>query len=50
VIETWVYTTTFSLRLFIAHLPEIVVQALLYGYLLLAWERRAVQPADGAAP
>ena len=39
-IETWVYTTTFHLRLFLAHLPEIVVQTLLYGYLLLAWERR----------
>jgi hypothetical protein len=39
-IETWVYSTTFHLGLFLAHLPEIVVQTLLYGYLLLAWERR----------
>lgn len=42
-IETWVYSTTFHLGLYLAHLPEIVLQALLYGYLLLAWERRAEQ-------
>jgi hypothetical protein len=40
VIEDWVYSTTFHLGLFSAHLPEIVVQTILYGYLLLAWERR----------
>ena len=40
VIEGWVYTTTFHAGLFLAHLPEVVVQTLLYGYLLLAWERR----------
>jgi hypothetical protein len=40
VIEDWVYSTTFHLRLFMAHLPEIVLQTLVYGYLLLAWERR----------
>lgn len=39
-IEDWVYTTTFHLGLFMAHLPEIVLQTLAYGYLLLAWERR----------
>jgi hypothetical protein len=39
-IEVWVYTTGFNLRLFLAHLPEIVLQSLLFGYLLLAWERR----------
>jgi len=39
-IETWVYTTIFHPGLFFAHLPEVVVQTLLYGYLLLAWERR----------
>lgn len=39
-IETWVYTTTFYFGLFMAHLPEIVVQTVMYGYLLLAWERR----------
>ena len=41
VMEDWVYTTTFHAGLFLAHLPEIVLQALAYGYLLLAWERRA---------
>lgn len=40
VIEDWVYTTTFHAGLFLAHLPEVIVQTLLYGYLLLAWERR----------
>lgn len=39
-IEAWVYSTTFHLGLFLAHLPEIVLQTILYGYLLLAWERR----------
>jgi hypothetical protein len=34
-----VYSTTFHSGLFLAHLPEIVLQTLLYGYLLLAWER-----------
>lgn len=38
-IEDWVYSTTFHLGLFMAHLPEIVLQTLAYGYLLLAWER-----------
>jgi hypothetical protein len=46
-IETWVYTTTFYIGLFLAHLPEIVVQSLLYSYLLLAWERRAERRAGG---
>jgi hypothetical protein len=40
VIEDWVYSTTFHAGLFFAHLPEVIVQTLLYGYLLLAWERR----------
>ena len=40
VIEDLLYTTTFHAGLFFAHLPEVVVQVLLYGYLLLAWERR----------
>jgi hypothetical protein len=44
VIEDWVYTTTFHARLFFAHLPEVIVQTLLYGYLLLAWERRRERP------
>ncbi|HJW44811.1 MAG TPA: hypothetical protein VJ463_10165 [Geothrix sp.] len=49
-IEVWVYTTGFNLRLFLAHLPEIVIQSLLFGYLLLAWERRAsAKHSDGAS-
>ena len=40
VIEDWVYSTTFHAGLFFAHLPEVVLQTLLYGYLLLRWERR----------
>ena len=40
VIEDWVYSTTFHFPLFMAHLPEVVLQTLVYGYLLLAWERR----------
>jgi hypothetical protein len=39
-IETWLYTTGFNPKLFFAHLPEIVIQTVLFGYLLLAWERR----------
>jgi hypothetical protein len=41
VVEEAVYRTTFHAGLFLAHLPEIVIQAFLYGYLLVAWERRA---------
>ena len=44
-IELWVYTTGFNLRLFLAHLPEIVVQSLCFGYLLLAWEHRVESEA-----
>lgn len=40
IIEDWVYSTTFHFGLFMAHLPEIVLQTLAYGYLLLTWERR----------
>lgn len=40
IIEDWVYSTTFHAGLFFAHLPEVVLQTLLYGHLLLAWERR----------
>jgi hypothetical protein len=39
VIEDWVYSTIVHAGLFFAHLPEVVAQTLLYGYLLLAWER-----------
>lgn len=47
-IEAWVYTTTFHSGLFLAHLPEVVVQTLMYGYWLLAWERRAERKRSGA--
>ena len=40
-IEQALYTTTFDLRVSVIHLPEVVLQTLLYGYGLLAWERRA---------
>lgn len=40
-IEGLVYSTTTSVRLYLAHLPEIIIQTLLYGYWLLAWERKA---------
>lgn len=46
-IETWVYTTTFNFGLFMVHLPEIVVQTLIYGYLLLAWEWRVERRRSG---
>ena len=49
VIEDWVYSTTFHPGLFLTHLPEIVIQTLLYGYFLLAWERR-VERRPGALP
>lgn len=38
--EALVYTTGFNLELFFTHFPEIVVQTLLFAYLLLAWEAR----------
>ena len=41
VIEDWVYSTIVHAGLFFAHLPEVIIQTLLYGMLLLAWERRA---------
>ena len=40
-VEMLIYTTGFNLQLFFAHLPEIIIQTILFGYLLLAWERRA---------
>lgn len=40
VIEDLVYSKTVVFRLFMAHMPEIVLQTLVYGYWLLAWERR----------
>ena len=47
-IEEAVYRTTFHAGLFVAHLPEVILQAFLYGYLLLAWERRAAGVGKGA--
>ena len=47
IVEQWVYTTTFHPGLFLAHLPEVGLQALAYGYLLLAWERRAERRRAG---
>jgi len=44
-IEGLVYTTTTHFGLFFAHLPEIVLQTLLFGYLLLWWERRRTATA-----
>jgi hypothetical protein len=40
VMEQLVFTTTASPEVFIATLPEIIVQTILFGYLLLWWERR----------
>lgn len=45
-IESWVYSTRFNPDLFLVHLPEVVIQTLLYGYLLLAWERRVEKKHD----
>ena len=39
-IERWVYATDFNTGLFLVHLPEVVIQTILFGYWLLAWERR----------
>ena len=39
-IEGVVYTENVPIGLILAHFPEIVVQALLFGYLLLWWERK----------
>lgn len=50
VIESWVYTTTFHAGLFFVHLPEVIVQTLLYGYVLLAWERRREARTSTSAP
>ncbi|HSL20134.1 MAG TPA: hypothetical protein VK886_01270 [Vicinamibacterales bacterium] len=47
VIEDWVYSTTFHGGLFLVHLPEVVLQTLLYGYGLLAWERRVQRRHGG---
>ena len=38
-IEGWVYSY-FNSDVFLVHLPEVVIQTTLFGYWLLAWERR----------
>ena len=43
-IESCVYTADPHVELFLAHLPEVVIQSLLFGYLLVYWERRVAQP------
>jgi hypothetical protein len=47
-IEAWVYSTTFNPDLFLVHLPEVVIQTILFGYLLLAWERRVEKKQAGS--
>lgn len=55
-IEGLTYTTTVNLNVFFAHLPEVVLQTLAFGYWLLRWERRVEtkygksQPAVAANP
>lgn len=44
-IEGWVFTTTVHIEVFLATLPEIVVQTLLFGYLVVYWERRRQRAA-----
>jgi len=39
-IENCVYFADPQVNLFLVHLPEVAVQSLLFGYLLLWWERR----------
>ena len=39
-IENVAYTEDVPLVLILAHAPEVVVQALLFGYLLLWWQRK----------
>ena len=39
-IELWVYSTGFNSDIFLVHMPEVVIQTTLFGYWLLAWERR----------
>lgn len=39
-IESWVFSTTANVEVFVATLPEVVLQTLLFGYLVVYWERR----------
>ncbi len=48
-IESCVYTADPHVELFLAHLPEVVIQSLLFGYLLVSWERRVVRQASPVA-
>lgn len=41
-IENCVYSAEPHLELFLAHLPEVVIQSLLFGYLVLYLERRSI--------
>ncbi len=49
-IESCVYTADPHVQLFLAHLPEVVIQSLLFGYLVLWWERRYAAKASSATP
>ncbi len=46
-IEGVVYTEDVPLGLVLAHLPEVVIQAMLFGYLLLWWERKVESKVSG---
>jgi hypothetical protein len=46
-IENVVYTEDVPLGLLLAHLPEVVIQALLFGYLLLWWQRKVESKVSG---
>ncbi len=46
-IEALVFTTSAILDVFVATLPEIVIQSLLFGYLIMYWERRGRQAPAG---
>ena len=46
-IESVVYTEDVPLGLVLAHLPGVVIQALLFGYLLLSWERKVESQVSG---
>ena len=46
-IENVVYTEDVPLGLILAHLPEVVIQALLFGYLLLWWQRKVESKVSG---
>jgi len=47
-IESCVYTADPHVELFLAHLPEVVLQSLLFGYLVMWWERRYALKASAA--